>query len=152
MSPRTQALLMCGSRAQLVESVITPALARGDVVLCDRFADSTLAYQGYGSGLDLDDLRAVIAFATSHVQPDLTLLLDLPVEDGLARKRRQDSTDPSAWNRFEAAELSFHRRVRAGYQALAAAEPRRWATFDATLPPEPLAERIWQAVADRVIL
>src|SRR5918911_508672 len=112
LSARAEALLMNASRAQLVEQVIRPALDRGQVVVCDRFADSTLAYQGYGRGLDIAALRAMISFATANLQPDMTILLDLPVAAGLERKHAQ-----SAWNRFEAETRAFHERVRAGYLA-----------------------------------
>jgi dTMP kinase len=141
-----EALLMNASRAQLVEQVIRPALARGDVVVCDRFADSTLAYQGYGRGLDVAALRAVISFATAGLWPDLTILLDLPVEAGLERKWAQHT----GWNRFEAEVRAFHERVRIGYQALVAAEPQRWSCFDGLRPSAELAEAIWQRVAERM--
>ena len=143
---RAEALLMCTSRAQLVDQVIQPALARGEVVVSDRFADSTLVYQGAGRGLDMQALVSVISFATAGLQPDMTILLDLPVEIGLARKHTQQA----GWNRFEAEALAFHSRVRAGYHALAQSEPRRWACFDGTKPMDALAEEIWRAVAARM--
>jgi dTMP kinase len=143
---RAEPLLMCTSRAQLVEQVIQPALARGEVVVCDRFADSTLAYQGAGRGVDMQALASVISFATAGLQPDMTTLLDLPVEIGLARKHTQQA----GWNRFEAEALAFHSRVRAGYQALAQREPRRWHCFDGTQTVDALAEEIWHAVAARM--
>lgn len=146
MRPRAQALVLCASRAELVEEVIRPALAAGRVVVCDRYADSTLAYQGYGHGLELDALRAVLRFATDGIGPTLTILLDLPAREGLERKRRQSVASAEEWNRFEAEELAFHERVRAGYHALAAEEPGRWRTFDARKPPNELAEEIWALV------
>jgi dTMP kinase len=141
---RAEALLMCTSRAQLVEEVIKPALKREEVVICDRFADSTLAYQGFGRGLDIAQLEAVISFATAGLAPDMTILLDLPVEMGLARKQAQPA---AAWNRFEREALAFHQRVRAGYRELAQREPRRWRYVDAQKPPRELSDEIWRSVA-----
>ena len=146
---RAEALLMCAARAQLVDGVIRPALARGELVVCDRFGDSTLAYQGYGRGLDLDELRAVISFATTGLEPDMTILLDLPVAAGLARKQAQARLNP-AWTRFEAETLAFHERVRDGYRALAAGDPARWLCLEASKPADELAEEIWQRVAQRL--
>ncbi len=128
MRPEAEILLFSAARAQLVGEVIRPHLARGGVVLCDRFADSTLAYQGYGRELDLDALRQITGFATGWLTPDLTFCLDLPVVDGLRRKQGGDLAE---WNRMEREELAFHERVRAGYLALAAAEPERWCVVDA---------------------
>jgi dTMP kinase len=145
---RAEALLMCTSRAQLVEQVIRPALDRGEVVVCDRFADSTLVYQGAGRGLDMQALASVISFATAGLQPDLTVLLDLPVEVGLARKHTQQA----GWNRFEAEALAFHSGVRDGYLALARSEPWRWHCFDGERPVDELAEDIWRAVDARLEL
>ena len=142
---RAEALLMNVSRAQLVAQVIRPALERGNVVVCDRFADSTIAYQGAGRGLDVHDLRSVISFATAGLGPDMTILLDLPVEVGLARKRSRED-----WNRFEAEALAFHARVRAGYAELARSEPERWQCFDAQASVDALANRIWQVVRERL--
>jgi dTMP kinase len=127
LHPRTEILLFLASRAQLVEQVIKPALEAGKIVLCDRYGDSTLAYQGYGHGLDLTILRQMLDFATDHLKPDLTLFLDLEVEVGLARKKRG-----AEWNRLDAYALAFHKRVREGYQQLIAEEPERWVTVDAT--------------------
>ena len=124
--PLADALLFYAARRQLVEEVIRPALLAGTTVVCARFADSTLAYQGHGSGLPLDDLRALERVATGGLRPDLTILLDLPPELGLRRKAPDDRT------RFELAfDLDFHRRVRDGFLALAAAEPDRFAVADA---------------------
>lgn len=142
---RAEALLMCAARAQHVDGVLKPALARGEVVVCDRFSDSTLAYQGHGRGLDLDQLRAVLNFATAGLEPDMTILLDLPVAAGLARKEAQ-----AAWTRFEAEALAFHERIREGYLALAAAGPQRWVCLDAQRPPDWLADEVWQRVAQRL--
>jgi dTMP kinase len=137
IDPRSDALLFNASRAQLVADVIRPALARGAVVIADRFADSTLAYQGYGSGLPLEELRALISFATAGLTPDLTLLFDLPVEEGLARKSGSGRT------RFEEGfDVAFHTRVADGFRALAAASPERWHTFDARRPAADLTTAV----------
>jgi dTMP kinase len=143
---RAEALLMCTSRAQLVEQVIQPALKDGAVVICDRFADSTLVYQGAGRGLNMQSLASVISFATAGLKPDMTILLDLPVDVGLARKHSQGT----GWNRFEAEALAFHLRVRDGYHALAQKEPRRWYSFDGVKAPNQLSEEIWRTVAPRL--
>ena len=127
LHPRTEILLFLAARAQLVEQVIKPALEAGKIVLCDRYGDSTLAYQGYGHGLDLKILRQMLEFATDHLTPDLTLLLDLEVEDGLARKKKG-----AEWNRLDAYALAFHKRVLEGYHQIIAEEPKRWVTVDAT--------------------
>lgn len=141
INPRADALLFNASRSQLVTEVIRPALARGTTVIADRFADSTLAYQGYGSGLPLEELRAVINFATAGLTPDLTVLLDLPAEEGLARKSGAGRT------RFEEGfDADFHSRVAEGFRTLAAAEPARWRTFDARRPKGELAAEIASAV------
>ena len=130
--PAADALLFNAARAQLVTEVIEPALARGDVVICDRFADSTLAYQGYGAGQSIEALRALAGYAAGDLVPDLTILLDLPAEEGLIRKREGDEI-----NRFESTlDLAFHRRVRDGFLALAAAEPDRFVVLDGRLSPE----------------
>jgi dTMP kinase len=124
---RADALLFNAARAQLVAEVIRPALDAGEVVLCARFADSTLAYQGYGAGLPIDQLRAIADVATGGLAPDLTILLDVDPEVGLRRKA------PGARNRFEASfDLDFHRRVRAGFLELAGQEPERWRVVDST--------------------
>lgn len=146
--PEAEILLFSASRAQLVGQVIRPALARGTIVLCDRFADSTLAYQGYGRGLDLEHLRRITAFATGGLMPDLTIYLDLEVEEGLRRKRLDGGKDQEAWNRLDQQALEFHHRVRQGYLALAAAEPERWFVLDASQP----AEVIQRAIRERVEL
>jgi dTMP kinase len=140
--PLTDALLFNAARRQLVREIIRPALDDGTTVVCARFADSTLAYQGYGSGVDLARLRALADLATDGLHPDLTILLDLPVKAGLARKAPGDVT------RFEAEfDLAFHERVRDGFLALAGAEPTRFAVIDATEPVEAVAARV-RAAAD----
>ena len=141
LHPRTEILLFLAARAQLVEQVIKPALAEGKLVLCDRYGDSTLAYQGYGHGLDLEALRNMLAFATDGLKPVLTVYLDIDVEAGLQRKRRVDE-----WNRLDAYEISFHQRVRDGYHQLMAQEPGRWVMVDAALPKDEVQSQIRQVV------
>jgi dTMP kinase len=145
MQPRAEILLYSASRAQLVGEVIQPHLARGGVVVCDRYADSTLAYQGYGHGLDLDVLKTITRFATGGLRPDLTILLDLEAEAGLRRRKAGGE-----WNRLDAYDLDFHSRVRAGYLRLAAEEPERWVVVPADMEVEALTEAIWSAVAARL--
>lgn len=125
-------LLYNASRAQLVADVIRPHLERGGIVLADRYADSSMAYQGYGRGLERDALRAIIAFATGGLRPDLTLLLDLDVEEGLRRRRGSGGE----WNRLDQEPIAYHRRVREGYLSLARAEPDRWVVIDAARSAE----------------
>ena len=127
MHARAEILLYNAARAQIVEQRIKPHLQAGGIVLCDRFADSTLAYQGYGRGLDLVDVRHIVAFATQNLKPDLTLYLDIDVEEGLARRR----TGGGEWNRMDDQTVEFYRRVREGYRVLMAAEPQRWVSIDA---------------------
>jgi dTMP kinase len=126
-------LLFAADRAQHVHEIIRPALEAGQWVLCDRFADATLAYQGYGRGLDVGFIRRLNAFAACSLKPDLTLLFDLPVEGGLARaKQRTAGIRPeAAEDRFEREDLAFHGRIRQGYLTLAAAEPNRFRIIDA---------------------
>lgn len=143
MQPRTEVLLFSAARAQLVDQVVRPHLALGKVVICDRYADSTMAYQGYGHGLNLDLLRMITAFATSGLVPDLTVFLDIEVEAGLLRKQQDDS---SQWNRMERKSVAYHQRVRNGYLEMAAAEPERWLVLDATQP----FEVVQKGVRDRV--
>jgi dTMP kinase len=143
--PLTDAFLFNAARRQLVTEVIRPALASGRTVVCARYADSTLAYQGYGAGVSLERLRSLAEAATDGLEPDLTILLDVPVEDGLARKAPGDVT------RFEAEfDLGFHRRVRDGFLALAASEPGRFVVIDATGSPVEVAMAA-AAAADRRI-
>lgn len=147
MSPAAEILLFSAARAQHVAQVIGPQLARCGVVLCDRFADSTLAYQGYGRRLDLDRLRMITAFATGGLTPDLTFCLDLPVVEGLRRKR---GDGPAEWNRMEREELEFHERVRQGYLALAGGEPGRWVVLDAAQPVAEIQAQVRAHVAARL--
>ncbi|HHY54776.1 MAG TPA: dTMP kinase [Chloroflexi bacterium] len=128
MSPRTETLLFQAARAQLVDEVIRPALVAGQVVLCDRYADSTLAYQGYGHGQTLGALQQLGEYATGGLTPALTIYLDIDVRVGLERKRAGAAEE---WNRMENHALAFHQRVRSGYLALAVAAPARWLVIDA---------------------
>jgi len=145
MNPRTEILLFQASRAQLVEQVVRPHLNKGGVVLSDRYADSTLAYQGYGHQIDIESLRVLVTFATGGLKPDLTLLLDLDVETGLRRKELKGE-----WNRLDAYDLDFHRRVRQGYLQLVQAEPERWEVVDASQPPIKVQEKMRRVVAERL--
>jgi dTMP kinase len=145
MSPETEFLLFSASRAQLVKEVLRPHLQRGGVVVCDRFADSSLAYQGYGHGLDLDMVQAVTRLATGGLLPDLTILLDLPAEDGLARRRQG-----GRWNRLDDYDLEFHQRVRQAFLGLAAAEPARWVTVDGRPGEDEVQREIQRVVAERL--
>ena len=145
MHPRTEILLFQASRAPHVAQVIRPRLERGELVLCDRFADSTLAYQGFGHCLDRDELRTIINFSTGGLQPDLTLLLDIPAEIGLSRREKGGD-----WNRLDAFTLAFHCRVRQGYLEMAQAEPERWVVLNAELPADELQAQIQHIVLQRL--
>jgi len=144
MCAEAEILLFSAARAQIVSETLQPHLVRGGVVLCDRFADSTLAYQGYGRLLDLDTLRQITLFATGGLVPALTICLDLPVVEGLRRKQGGDQAE---WNRMERERLDFQERVRLGYLALAAAEPQRWFVLDALREIEVIQAEIRQRVA-----
>ena len=139
--PVAELLLLNAARAQLVAQVIRPALAAGAVVLADRYADATLAYQGYGRGGDLAELRTVIAIATRGLQPDRTILLDLPIDTS-----RQRLTARGADNFFDTMGPEFRQRVREGFLALAAAEPQRWLVVDGRQSVEAVAQCIWNGV------
>ncbi|MDP9483804.1 MAG: dTMP kinase [Chloroflexota bacterium] len=145
IDPRADALLFSAGRAQLVAEVIRPALERGLIVLDARHIDSTLAYQGYGGGLPIDFLRELQTFATDGLRPDLTVLLDVPVEVGLARKQADEQT------RFEANfDVAFHQRVRDGYRALASAEPERFVVIDARAPVDDVVMQALDAIVARL--
>jgi dTMP kinase len=141
MQPQTEFLLFSAARAQHVRELIQPHLDRGGAVICDRFFDASLAYQGYGHRLDLAALRTITTFATGGLTPDRTLLLDISVEEGL-RRREQDGN----WNRLDAYDLDFHHRVRQGYLALAASDPERWMVIDASQSIELVQEEIRRLV------
>jgi dTMP kinase len=145
LDPIAELFLFAASRRQNVVEVIRPALDRGGVVLCDRFTDSTLAYQGFGRLLNLDQLRMLNNWATSSLRPDLTLLFDLPEETGLTRARSRNESADHDEGRFEAEELRFHRRVREGYLALAAAEPDRFVVIDGSGTPDEVFEKMISA-------
>ena len=145
MHPRTETLLFLAARAQLVEQCIRPQLEQGRIVISDRYGDSTLAYQGYGHGNDLETLRHLLQFATGGLWPDLTLLLDISPEQGLQRKRTGGE-----WNRLDAYELAFHKRVRDGYLELAQQNPQRWVIIDASQPFESVQQDLIQAVMQRL--
>ena len=138
MHPRTETLLYQAARAQIVEEVIKPRLTAGEVVISDRYYDSTIAYQGYGHQQDLDQVRSLVRYATGGLVPDLTILLDIEVEAGLRRKTQNGSE----WNRLDAYTVEFHQRVRRGYLEMAKAEPQRWVVID--------AGREWQPVQDEL--
>jgi dTMP kinase len=140
ISPQAELFLVAASRAQLVSEVIRPALEEGKVVICDRFTYSTLVYQGYGRGLELSFVETVNNIATGNLKSDLTILLDISPDQGLARKQ-------SLRDRFELEDLSFHRRVREGYLKMVAAESERWLVIDASLPKGKIAEIIWDRVS-----
>lgn len=165
MSPATEVLLFSAARAQLVNELVRPYLDTGGIVLCDRYADSTYAYQGYGLNHSLTDLRAITEFATGGLMPDMTIYLDIDAEVGLERKRQaRTSKSPLAppqpalqegrpatygkpeWNRLDARELSYHQRVAEGFRELMLHEPQRWRRMDAELPIDELARLIAEAV------
>ncbi|MDE2817467.1 MAG: dTMP kinase [Chloroflexota bacterium] len=145
--PHTEALLMCAARAQLVHEVIRPALDAGQVVLCDRYSDSTFAYQGYARGQDLATLRAINQFATSGLVPHLTILLDLPAEVGLQRRFRAARNAEEPTNRMDLFDTAFHQQVAEGYHALAQADPDRWRLVDAQGSVDDVAAAVWETVA-----
>jgi dTMP kinase len=151
MTPEAELLLMNASRAQLVREVIRPALAVGKVVLCDRFYDSTVAYQGYGRGLDMRDVKAVIDFAVGPIRPQLTFLLWIPQDVSEARRRSRQSGTPPAKDRFEDENRDFFLRVENGYREIAAAEPARVRQIDATASIEEVHRSIWNCVEEGVL-
>ena len=134
MLPITEALLYSAARAQHVSRIIRPAIKRGDFVISDRYAASTMAYQGYGHGLDLDKLRLITDFATGGLYPDLLIYLDLKVTIGLQRKLRDQEAGRGEWNRMDQQDIAFYRRVREGYLEMASQDPDRWLIIDATQP------------------
>ena len=146
MNPRSEILLFQASRAQLVDEVIRPALKDSKIVLCDRYADSTLAYQGYGHGVNMDTLREIVTFATGGLKPDLTVFLNVNVEEGLNRRNKGGD-----WNRLDDYDQDFHRRVYDGYQQLIAAEPGRWVVVNASQPAEAVAADLQKVVLGRLV-
>jgi dTMP kinase len=138
MHPRTETLLYQAARAQIVEQVIKPRLAGGEIVISDRYYDSTIAYQGYGHQQDLEQVRALVKYATGGLDPDLTILLDLDVEVGLKRKTQNEVE----WNRMDAYTVEFHQRVRKGYLDMVKQEPKRWVVVN--------SEQKWDAVQEEL--
>ncbi len=149
MHPRTETLLYQAARAQIVEQVIRPKLAAGSIVLCDRYFDSTIAYQGYGHQQDLEEVRALVRYATGGLVPDLTLLLDVDVQIGLQRSSQRRSNG-GEWNRLDAYNLEFHQRVRSGYLQMAGQEPGRWVVVDAGREWSLIQEELRQAIMSRL--
>ena len=148
MDARTEILLFQASRVQIVEQVIRPALHAGRVVICDRYADSTLAYQGYGHQTDMTFLRQLLHFATGGLKPNLTLLLDVDVEEGLRRRQKGGGE----WNRLDDYEVEFHHRVRDGYHQLVAEEPDRWMVVDAMQSREAMQLELREIILKRLSL
>jgi dTMP kinase len=146
MHPRTETLLYQAARAQIVEQVFKPRLAAGEIVISDRYYDSTLAYQGYGHQQDLDQVRALVRYATGGLVPDLTILLDVDVEAGLRRKTQNGSE----WNRLDAYTLEFHQRVRRGYLEMAKTEPDRWVVIDAGREWRTVQQDLRRVVVERL--
>ncbi len=146
MHPRTETLLYQAARAQIVEQVIKPRLAAGEVVLSDRYYDSTIAYQGYGHQQDLEQVRQLVTYATGGLTPHLTILLDLDVEVGLKRKKKGDE-----WNRMDAYTVEFHQRVRKGYHELVKAEPQRWVVVDAEQPWDAVQSDLRKVIEARLM-
>ncbi len=144
MTPEAELLLMNASRAQLVREIIRPALESGEVVLCDRFYDSTTAYQGYGRGLDLEKIRLIIDFAVGQTRPDITLLLHVPLAVSEARRQSRQAGQAMQRDRFEDADRGFFERVEEGYRAIAAAEPERVKWIDATQSREEVSAMLWE--------
>ena len=144
MHPRTETLLYQAARAQIVEQVIRPRLDAGEIVLSDRYYDSTIAYQGYGHQQNLDEVRALVKYATGGLSPDLTILLDLDVEVGLERKTKNGAE----WNRLDAYTVEFHRRVRKGYLEMVKAEPKRWIVVDASQSWDKVQENLREKILE----
>ncbi len=141
ISPLTELLLFNASRAQLVTQLIQPSLESGEVVICDRYTDSTTAYQSYGRGLDLEMVMTINNAATQGLKPDLTVLLDISADEGLARKKAKKQ------DRFEQEDIAFHQKVREGYLKMAANDPERWLVVDASQSKAKIEEIIWQRVS-----
>jgi dTMP kinase len=145
MHPRTETLLYQAARAQIVEQVFKPRLQAGEIVISDRYYDSTIAYQGYGHQQELEQVRALVKYATGGLVPDLTVLLDVDVEEGLRRKKKDNE-----WNRLDAYTVEFHQRVRAGYLEMVKAEPDRWVVVDAGRKWDDVQEELRVVVLGRL--
>ena len=147
LTPEAELLLMNASRAQLVQEAIRPALAKGTVVLCDRFYDSSLAYQGYGRGLDLAKVQQAIDLAVGETKPNLTLLLDISLSVSQARVSGRQRTSGEGQDQFDESGLEFFERVHAGFHALAKEEPERYRVIDGAQPPDAVGQAVWDCVA-----
>ena len=145
MHPRTETLLYQAARAQIVEQVFKPRLAAGEIVISDRYFDSTIAYQGYGHQQDLEQVRTLVKYATGGLVPDLTVLLDLDIEVGLGRKKKDNE-----WNRLDAYTVEFHQRVRAGYLEMVRQEPGRWVMVDAGREWESVQGELMKVIEERL--
>lgn len=145
MHPRTETLLYQAARAQIVEQVIKPRLADGEIVISDRYYDSTIAYQGHGHQQDLEQVRQLVKYATGGLIPDLTVLLDVDVEEGLKRKKKDNE-----WNRLDAYTVEFHQRVRAGYLEMVKQEPNRWVVVDAGQKWDSVQDVLRRVVEERL--
>jgi dTMP kinase len=145
MHPRAETLLYQAARAQIVEQVIKPRLKAGEIVISDRYYDSTIAYQGYGHQQDLEQVRALVKYATGGLMPDLTVLLDVDVEEGLRRKKKDNE-----WNRLDAYTVEFHQRVRAGYAEMVKTEPKRWVVIDAGQKWDSVQEELRLVIIERL--
>lgn len=146
MHPRTETLLYQAARAQIVEQVIKPRLADGEIVISDRYYDSTIAYQGYGHEQNLEEVRALVKYATGGLTPDLTILLDLDIEVGLKRKTQNGEE----WNRMDTHEIEFYKRVRAGYLEMAKQEPRRWVVVNSDQKWESVQEELRKVTMNKI--
>jgi dTMP kinase len=146
MHPRTETLLYQAARAQIVEQVIKPRLVDGEIVISDRYYDSTIAYQGYGHQQDLEQVRALVKYATGGLNPDLTVLLDLDVETGLKRKKQNETE----WNRMDDHEVEFYKRVRAGYLEMVKQEPKRWAVINSDQKWEAVQEELKKTIVSKI--
>jgi dTMP kinase len=145
MHPRTETLLYQAARAQIVEQVIKPRLADGQIVISDRYYDSTIAYQGYGHQQDLEQVRALVKYATGGLVPALTVLLDVDIKEGLRRKKKDNE-----WNRLDAYTVDFHQRVRDGYHEMVKAEPHRWMVVDASRKWQSVQEELRNVIVDKL--
>ncbi len=146
MLPRTETLLYQAARSQIVEQVIIPRLKDGEIVISDRYYDSTIAYQGYGHRQNIDEIKSLVRYATGGLTPDFTILLDVDVETGLSRKGKQQEI-----NRMDLMEKEFHMRVHQGYQRMVQEEPTRWVVIDANLPKEVVYSELVKEVENRLI-
>jgi dTMP kinase len=150
LRPTAELLLYFASRAQNVEECISPALAAGKIVLCDRFTDSTVAYQGYARGLGVETVRTLDRIACQGLEPDLTLLIDVDLDAGLARMRARNASERASETRMDEQSLEFHRKVRDAYMTIAKEHAARFRVIDGRSDPETVAAKVWEAVAAHV--